>query len=106
MTDLQASMVHTQGRGPEHPHSKADAAATRRARIAAWIQSSAAFLVLLAVTLLGALAFGPKFASVNNFMNIIEDSSFLLLLAIGMTFVIMGEGWLLGRVRMAARSSR
>jgi ribose transport system permease protein len=92
MTDLQASMVHTQGRGPEHPHSKADAAATRRARIAAWIQSSAAFLVLLAVTLLGALAFGPKFASVNNFMNIIEDSSFLLLLAIGMTFVIMGEG--------------
>jgi ribose/xylose/arabinose/galactoside ABC-type transport system permease subunit len=92
MTDLQAAMVHAKGPGPEMPRSKDDAAATRRARIAAWIQSSAAVLVLLAVTLLGALAFGPKFASINNFMNIVEDSSFLLLLAIGMTFVIMGEG--------------
>ncbi len=67
-------------------------AVTRRARIAAAIQSSAAVIVLVVVTVLGAVAFGDKFASVNNFLNIIEDSSFLLLLAIGMTFVIMGEG--------------
>jgi ribose transport system permease protein len=66
--------------------------ATRRARIAAAIQSSAAAIVLVVVTILGAVAFGDKFASANNFLNIIEDSSFLLLLAIGMTFVIMGEG--------------
>jgi len=65
---------------------------TKRARVAAWIQSSAAAIVLAIVTLLGALAFGERFASVNNFLNIIEDSSFLLLLAVGMTFVIMGEG--------------
>jgi ribose/xylose/arabinose/galactoside ABC-type transport system permease subunit len=89
MTDL-ATMVH--GDGPGSPYPQVDAAASRRARIAAWIQSSAAVLVLLAVTLIGTLAFGSKFASVNNFLNIIEDSSFLLLLAIGMTFVIMGEG--------------
>ena len=49
-------------------------------------------IVLVVVTLLGAIAFGPKFASVNNFLNIVEDSSFLALLAIGMTFVIMGGG--------------
>jgi ribose transport system permease protein len=60
--------------------------------VAAWVQSSAAVIVLLIVTVLGAIAFGPKFANVNNFLNIIEDSSFLALLAIGMTFVIMGEG--------------
>jgi ribose transport system permease protein len=83
-------MVHADGTGAPSPER--DAAATRRASIAAWIQSSAAVLVLLLVTVLGALAFGSKFASVNNFLNIIEDSSFLLLLAIGMTFVIMGEG--------------
>jgi ribose transport system permease protein len=49
-------------------------------------------IVLVVVTIMGAIAFGPKFANVNNFLNIIEDSSFLALLAIGMTFVIMGEG--------------
>jgi len=89
MTDLFAT-VHADG--PHPPRSQVDAAASRRARVAAWIQSSAAVLVLLAITLLGTLAFGTKFASVSNFLNIIEDSSFLLLLAIGMTFVIMGEG--------------
>jgi ribose transport system permease protein len=67
-------------------------AVNRRAQVAAWIQSSAAFLVLVVVTLIGAAAFGPRFANVNNFLNIIEDSSFLALLAIGMTFVIMSEG--------------
>ena len=90
MTELSGAMVHADGTGAPNPER--DTAATRRASIAAWIQSSAAVLVLLLVTVLGALAFGPKFASVNNFLNIIEDSSFLLLLAIGMTFVIMGEG--------------
>jgi ribose transport system permease protein len=69
-----------------------DEAISRRARVAAWVQSSAAAIVLVIVTALGAIAFGPKFANVNNFLNIIEDSSFLALLAIGMTFVIMGEG--------------
>ncbi|CAN5836739.1 ABC transporter permease [soil metagenome] len=66
--------------------------ATRRAHVAALIQGSGAVVVLVIVTLLGTLVFGPRFASVNNFLNIIEDSSFLALLAIGMTFVIMGGG--------------
>lgn len=79
-------------RGPVPHAGTSEDRATRRARMAAWIQSSAAVLVLVVVTVLGAVAFGPKFANVNNLLNIIEDSSFLALLAIGMTFVIMGEG--------------
>jgi len=73
-------------------HGASTDAPTRRARIAAVIQSSAAVIVLVVVTILGAVAFGPRFANMNNFLNIIEDSSFLALLAIGMTFVIMGAG--------------
>lgn len=94
MAGLHGSMARTQGGSPGLPSQAggANTPVTRRARLAAWIQSTAAVLVLLLVTVLGAIAFGPKFASVNNFLNIIEDSSFLLLLAIGMTFVIMGEG--------------
>jgi ribose transport system permease protein len=91
---MPSAMVHAEGSmpaGPSRPGAT-ESGISRRARIAAWVQSSAAVLVLVIVTALGALAFGPKFASVNNFLNIIEDSSFLLLLAIGMTFVIMGEG--------------
>ena len=81
----------TAGAAPQRPGAR-DGESTRRARIAAAIQSSAAVIVLIVVTLLGAIAFGPKFASVNNLLNIVEDSSFLALLAIGMTFVIMGGG--------------
>jgi ribose transport system permease protein len=94
MADMPSAMVHAEGSmpaGPSRPGAT-ESGISRRARIAAWVQSSAAVLVLVIVTALGALAFGPKFASVNNFLNILEDSSFLLLLAIGMTFVIMGEG--------------
>ena len=66
--------------------------ATRRERAAALFQRTGAFVVLIVVTLLGAIAFGPRFANVNNFLNIIEASSFLALVAIGMTFVIIGGG--------------
>ena len=76
---------------PQRPDAR-EGEYTRRARIAGAIQSSAAVIVLIIVTAFGAIAFGPKFASVNNLLNIVEDSSFLALLAIGMTFVILGEG--------------
>jgi ribose/xylose/arabinose/galactoside ABC-type transport system permease subunit len=66
--------------------------ATRRELIAAQVQRSGAFVVLIVVTLLGAIAFGPRFASVDNLLNIIEASSFLGLVAVGMTFVIIGGG--------------
>jgi galactofuranose transport system permease protein len=76
------------------PGSVDDAArvATRRERIARMLQRSGAFLILGAVTLIASLVFGSRFASVDNFLNILEASSFLGLIAVGMTFVIIGGG--------------
>ncbi len=65
---------------------------TRRARIAGSLQRSGAFLILGAVTVIASLVFGTRFASVDNLLNILEASSFLGLIAVGMTFVIIGGG--------------
>ncbi len=65
---------------------------TRRERTAAMLQRSGAFLILAVVTVIASLVFGTRFASVDNFLNILEASSFLGLIAVGMTFVIIGGG--------------
>jgi ribose/xylose/arabinose/galactoside ABC-type transport system permease subunit len=85
--------------GPAPPHGStaspgddATRVATRRARTAAMLQRSGAFLILLVVTVLASLVFGTRFASVDNFLNILEASSFLGLIAVAMTFVIIGGG--------------
>ena len=67
-------------------------AATRRERLAGQLQRGGAFVVLVAVTLAASLIFGTRFASIDNFLNILEASSFLGLVAVGMTFVIIGGG--------------
>jgi ribose transport system permease protein len=67
-------------------------AADRRERIASMLQRSGAFLILAAVTVIASLVFGTRFASVDNLLNILEASSFLGLVAVGMTFVIIGGG--------------
>lgn len=67
-------------------------AATRRERLAGTLQRGGAVVVLVAVTLVASLIFGTRFASVDNFLNILEASSFLGLVAVGMTFVIIGGG--------------
>lgn len=69
-----------------------EGAATRRERLAGTLQRGGAFLVLVVVTLLASLIFGTRFASIDNFLNILEASSFLGLVAVGMTFVIIGGG--------------
>src|SRR5688500_3916626 len=66
--------------------------ASRRERIAATLQTGGAVVVLVAVTILASLIFGTRFASVDNLLNILEASSFLGLVAVGMTFVIIGGG--------------
>jgi galactofuranose transport system permease protein len=66
--------------------------ASRRERIAATLQTGGAVVVLVAVTILASLIFGTRFLSVDNFLNILEASSFLGLVAVGMTFVIVGGG--------------
>ena len=48
--------------------------------------------MLVVVTLAATLIFGTRFASIDNFLNILEASSFLGLVAVGMTFVIIGGG--------------
>jgi ribose transport system permease protein len=65
---------------------------SRRERIAATLQTGGALVVLVAVTILASLIFGNRFASVDNLLNILEASSFLGLVAVGMTFVIIGGG--------------
>ncbi len=66
--------------------------ANRRASLARAVQRGGALLVLAVVTIMGAAVFGSRFASVDNLLNILEASSFLGLVAVGMTFVIIGGG--------------
>lgn len=66
--------------------------ALNRERLAAWLQRSGAVVALVVVVVLATLVFGGRFASVDNFLNILEASAFLGLVAVGMTFVIVGGG--------------
>jgi ribose transport system permease protein len=70
-------------------------AASRRLRsepLASWVRRGSAPVVLAIVLLAGTALFGHRFASALNFGNIALDSSDLLLIAIGMTFVILSGG--------------
>lgn len=49
-------------------------------------------IVLALVLLAGSVAFGDRFASGQNLGNIALDGSYLLLIAVGMTFVILSGG--------------
>jgi ribose/xylose/arabinose/galactoside ABC-type transport system permease subunit len=89
----------TGGLGPRDPAPRvfgdqgdAERAANRRERLAGALQRGGALVVLVIVTILASLVFGTRFASVDNFLNILEASSFLGLVAVGMTFVIVGGG--------------
>src|SRR5919109_4594815 len=73
-------------------HSDAVAADNRRERFARTLQQSGASVVLAVVVAGASLVFGSRFASVDNLLNILEASSFLGLVAVGMTFVIIGGG--------------
>jgi len=77
---------------PTAPPDEAERVADRRERIARFLQRGGAFIVLAIVTALASLVFGGRFASVDNLLNILEASSFLGLVAVGMTFVIVGGG--------------
>ena len=66
--------------------------ANRRERLAGTLQRGGAVGVLLVVVLLASVIFGNRFASADNLLNILEASSFLGLVAVGMTFVIIGGG--------------
>ena len=68
-------------------------AAERRERLAGLAAPArGAPIVLVVVLVIGTGAFGTSFASAQNFSNIALDSSYLVLIAIGMTFVIISGG--------------
>ncbi len=71
--------------------SHADPPACSRSYIAA-IQRAAAPIVLLVVVLGGVIAFGTSFANTGNLANIAVAASFLGIITIGMTFVIISGG--------------
>jgi galactofuranose transport system permease protein len=65
--------------------------AMRGERIGHLLQHHGALLVLAATVLIGAVAF-DSFATPQNAANIVVSSSFLAIIAIGMTFVIISGG--------------
>lgn len=60
-------------------------------RIASVVQSYGAAIVLGILLIIGSAAF-PTFPTLGNFNNIATQSSFLLIVAVGMTFVILTGG--------------
>ncbi|GLH96484.1 ABC transporter permease [Phytohabitans aurantiacus] len=62
------------------------------APVALWARRGSAPVVLALVLVAGTAVFGGRFASALNLGNIALDSSYLLLIAIGMTFVILSGG--------------
>ena len=63
-----------------------------REELAAFARRAGAPLVLAMVVVLGSVAFGSSFAGAQNARNVALDSSYLVLIAIGMTFVIISGG--------------
>ncbi len=62
-----------------------------RERLARILQNFGATVVLAVLVIIGSVAF-PTFPTVGNFTNIATQSSFLLIIAVGMTFVILTGG--------------
>lgn len=63
----------------------------RRERIAVLLQAYGAAVVLVILVIVGAISF-PTFLSFSNLTNILTQSSFPLIVAVGMTFVILTGG--------------
>jgi ribose/xylose/arabinose/galactoside ABC-type transport system permease subunit len=63
-----------------------------REGVAAFARRAGAPIVLALVVLIGSVAFGSGFAGPQNVRNVALDSSYLVLIAIGMTFVIISGG--------------
>ncbi|MFD6416225.1 ABC transporter permease [Streptomyces sp. NPDC060194] len=74
------------------PHDQdTDMGASRSERLSALAQQHGALAVLVIVTLVASLSF-DSFATGDNFSNMAVTSSFLAVVALGMTFVILTGG--------------
>ena len=85
-------MTFTTARVPGEGPADETAPPTTSGTVVSLIQRSAAAVVLAFVILLGVILFGTSFASTANFSNLAVASSFLAIVAIGMTFVIISGG--------------
>ena len=85
---MTASATRAPGDGP----LDTTAAPATSGTVVSLIQRSAAAVVLACVIVLGVILFGTSFASTANFSNLAVASSFLGIVAIGMTFVIISGG--------------
>src|SRR5215213_10215177 len=63
----------------------------RREEVAAAVQRHGALAVLVIVVVVFSFVF-PNFGTVTNLSNILVDQSFLAIVALGMTFVIISGG--------------
>jgi galactofuranose transport system permease protein len=77
--------------GRTEPSSTVHPARPRSERAAAVLQDYGAVIVLALLVVVGSLAF-PTFLTGANLANIATQSSFILIVAIGMTFVILTGG--------------
>jgi galactofuranose transport system permease protein len=73
------------------PESRSGAASARRERVGRLLQNHGALTVLAVTVLAGSLTF-DSFFTTQNVANIVVSSSFLAIIAIGMTFVIISGG--------------
>jgi galactofuranose transport system permease protein len=73
------------------PTASASAARTRRERTAVLLQRQGAAVVLVAVLIVAWLSF-PTFGTADNLRDLALQSSFLAVIALGMTFVIITGG--------------
>lgn len=76
---------------PTEEESVASGRLTRRERIAALVQRRGSIVVLALVVFVASVSF-DSFATVGNAQNIAIQSSFLAIVALGMTFVIISGG--------------
>jgi ribose/xylose/arabinose/galactoside ABC-type transport system permease subunit len=73
------------------PEVAVDRRQLRRERTAELLQQHGAIAVLVLLLVIGSLAF-DTFASVDNLSNVLVQGSFLAIVALGMTFVILTGG--------------
>jgi ribose/xylose/arabinose/galactoside ABC-type transport system permease subunit len=94
MTPVSTTPTSAPSQAPTPSHSTASSASadrTRRERTAMLLQRQGAAVVLVVVMIVSWLSF-PHFGSADNLRDLALQSSFLAVIALGMTFVIITAG--------------
>ena len=57
-----------------------------------WVFEGLGLTIVIVVLAIAFTAINPRFASLTNFVNILTQASFIIVMAVGMTFVITSAG--------------